>query len=110
MRHGKEEAIELTANSRLAISTDGITETFGADDEMFSKERLLETLLASQNRSLDETNELARQVVDTYRGAGEQTDDVTLLLMQFNLHDGFNATPSIGLHQIVRSEYHRQNI
>ncbi len=106
----EEEAIELTANSRLAISTDGITETFGADDEMFSKERLLETLLSSQNRSLDETNELARQVVDTYRGTGEQTDDVTLLLMQFNLHDGFNATPSIGLHQIVRSEYHRQNI
>ncbi|TWU51399.1 PP2C family protein-serine/threonine phosphatase [Rubripirellula reticaptiva] len=79
----EEEFVDLTEGSRLAISTDGITETFGADDEMFSKERLLSTLRECRNRSLAQTNENARQLVDAHRANGVQTDDVTLLLMEF---------------------------
>lgn len=105
----EEESIELTANSRLAISTDGITETFGIDDDMFSKERLLETLLSSQNHTLVETNELARQLVDGHRGTGEQTDDVTLLLMEFKLQEVLKATPSNGHHKVIRDVFHRQS-
>ncbi len=82
----EEVTIELTPKSRLAISTDGITETFGTDDEMFSKERLLETLLSPPNQTVAETNERARQAVDAHRGTGEQTDDVTLLLMEFQMN------------------------
>ena len=56
----EEEFGALAEGTRLAISTDGITETFGAHDEMFSKERLLSTLLECRSRSLAETNESAR--------------------------------------------------
>ena len=79
----EEKSLELPQQGRLAISTDGITETFGDNDEMFSKERLLSTLLECRTRSLAETNENARHIVDAHRGDGEQTDDVTLLLLEF---------------------------
>ena len=82
----EEVTFDVTPKSRLAISTDGITETFGSDDEMFSKERLLETLLSSPHQTVGETNERARQAVNAHRGAGEQTDDVTLLLMEFQMN------------------------
>jgi sigma-B regulation protein RsbU (phosphoserine phosphatase) len=97
----EEKAFELTANCRLAIATDGITETFGVDDNMFSKERLLETLLSCRKNSLAETNEYARQVVDSHRGRGEQTDDVTLLLMEFQLQGLRNVSKSARLHDVV---------
>jgi len=92
----EEETIKLTANCRLAVSTDGITETFGPDDSMFSKSRLLEALLCYQNQSLADTNAHARKMVDTHRSTGEQTDDVTLLLMEFLFEDcAVGSAPSI---------------
>lgn len=99
-----EVSLELTGNCRLAISTDGITETFGSDDRMFGKERLLDTLLSCQMQSLSETNQHARYLVDTYRGSGEQTDDVTLLLMELQIHVNSAESSTAHSQSIVRSE------
>ncbi|MCA9137485.1 MAG: serine/threonine-protein phosphatase [Planctomycetales bacterium] len=82
-----EKTIELSGTSRLAVSTDGMTETFGADEEMYGKKRLLQTLLSCKNQSLEETKEHTNQTVASHRGSGEQTDDVTLLLMEFTFNE-----------------------
>ncbi len=101
----EEEFVALTEGSRLAISTDGITETFGADDEMFSKERLLSTLLECRSRSLTETNENARRLVDAHRANGQQTDDVTLLLLEFEAFAPLKNTVSNELQGFIHQAF-----
>jgi serine phosphatase RsbU (regulator of sigma subunit)/catechol 2,3-dioxygenase-like lactoylglutathione lyase family enzyme len=63
----------------LALYTDGVTESFGEDDEMFGEERLLETL--DRNRERPPSAVLA-SVVDAVRAYSphEQHDDITLIV------------------------------
>jgi hypothetical protein len=51
----------------------------------------------------------ARQLVDSYRGAGEQIDDVTLLLMEFEFLGRSDIVPSTRVHEVVRKAVHRNN-
>jgi serine phosphatase RsbU (regulator of sigma subunit) len=63
----------------LALYTDGVTESFGADDEEFGEERLLETL--DRHRDRPPAAVLA-SVVDAVRAFSphEQYDDITLIV------------------------------
>ena len=78
-----DEAVEFTDRCRLAISTDGITETFDSDDEQFGKQRLLEVLLTCDLLSASEMASRVQDDVNHFRGSQTQTDDVTLLLVNF---------------------------
>ena len=80
----EDQAISITENSRLAISTDGITETCDADEKQFGKQRLLDMLLESATLSAKHTADLIQKRVIEFRGDQTQADDVTLLLIDFD--------------------------
>ena len=67
--------------SRLAISTDGITEAFNADDQQFGRGRLLDELVNSLGSLASESSAEIGRLVRQHRGEEKQTDDVTLLLI-----------------------------
>ena len=77
--------IQLSGHSRIAISTDGITETFNSEEKAFGKQRLLKLLLQHSSMSATDTAEFVRSKVIEFRGDAKQTDDVTLLLLDLVL-------------------------
>lgn len=79
----KDETVQFSEGCRLAISTDGITETFKAAEKEFGKQRLLDLLLQHCSLSATETAELVHASVREFRGEENQKDDVTLLLMDW---------------------------
>ena len=81
----EDEKIQLSDRSRIALSTDGITETFNLLENDFGKQRLLELLLKHASKSATETAELIHSSVTEFRGNAKQTDDVTLLLLDLVL-------------------------
>ena len=72
-------------NWRLAIATDGITETYGDDKIFFGRDRLLSELLSNPNEGIAASAERIRQTVSNFRGDQPQSDDVTFLVLEFNL-------------------------
>ncbi len=79
-----EVEIKLQSNWRLAISTDGITETFDANEKQFGKIRLLDGLNNSKSFSPQQATDAVADIVNQFRGGGIQSDDVTLLLIDFD--------------------------
>lgn len=83
----EDETIELSENCRLALSTDGITETFNSDENQFGKQRLLDLLLEHACLPASQTAKLIHENVNEFRGEQTQSDDVTLLLLDFVLKE-----------------------
>ncbi|HCS51018.1 SpoIIE family protein phosphatase [Rubinisphaera sp.] len=79
----EEYTIQIDENSRFAVSTDGITETFNSEGREFGKERLLDSLLLHASSSVAETATLVHETVRDFRATEQQMDDVTLLLIEF---------------------------
>lgn len=79
----EEHTIPLVENSRFAVSTDGITETFNSEGGVFGKERLLDSLLLHASSPVAETVTNVHETVRDFRAAEPQMDDVTLLLLEF---------------------------
>ena len=80
-----EQTLTISDHSRLAISTDGITETFNADGSQFGKQRLLDELLGHGSLSAPQASELIHESVKQFQGNEKQHDDITLLLMDLDL-------------------------
>lgn len=77
-----EEQIALEPDDRLVLYTDGLTDVVAPDNRMFSLDGL-KSLLQSYARV--PANELCRAVFEQlagFRGAAEQYDDMTMLVMQ----------------------------
>jgi sigma-B regulation protein RsbU (phosphoserine phosphatase) len=68
---------------RLAIATDGITETFNSDQQVFGRDRLLSELLSIVDEDAQKTADEINQSVSLFRGDQLQADDVTLLILDF---------------------------
>ncbi len=77
------ESLRISKGGRLLIFTDGVTETFGADETMFGRDRTLALL----NETADEFPESAIQTfiqtLETFRSNGPQLDDVTMVIIDF---------------------------
>jgi serine phosphatase RsbU (regulator of sigma subunit)/catechol 2,3-dioxygenase-like lactoylglutathione lyase family enzyme len=73
------EECQLAPGDTLVLYTDGITESFNAEDEEFGEHRLIEVLRRS--RHLD-SESLLNAVVSEVRGFSphEQRDDITLII------------------------------
>jgi phosphoserine phosphatase RsbU/P len=78
----QEAIVRLEPGSILLLYTDGITEAFNNQDEMFGEEKLLKLL--QDNRSLS-AQMLSDKIVDEvlrFCGAIPQADDITLVVMK----------------------------
>ncbi len=85
----EEKMISFKEGWRLAIATDGITETFDVENLAFGKQRLLDDLLCSGDTPAQHTVDKIHEEVRKFRGSKPQLDDVTLLVLDFVLqHEG----------------------
>ncbi len=78
------QTLILDSKDRVLITTDGVTETAGADRVLFGRERLKEILERTIDQRPSTVLDEVQHQVDAYR-AGSQLDDVTLMLLQFQL-------------------------
>ena len=88
--------MRFSAGYRLAIATDGITETFDGNGKPYGRERLLAELLSCQKENSQHTVSRISDAVNDYRGLQPQADDVTLMLVDFLLDDNQIKHESIG--------------
>lgn len=75
-----ESTVQLESGDLLVFYTDGITEPENEYGEMFGEDRLIE--LVAKNAEHDDAKiiETVMEAVHQWSGAGEQPDDMTLLL------------------------------
>lgn len=80
----KSEKITILPNDLLFLYTDGVTEAFNEQGEMYGEERLLNTLNKFSGEISSEAliNEV-KQSLTAYTKGAEQSDDITMLCLNF---------------------------
>jgi sigma-B regulation protein RsbU (phosphoserine phosphatase) len=73
---------QLSPGDVLVLYTDGVTEAFNADHQMFGEERLAEIALSHATASAQELVETIETGVTAFAGQAPQSDDLTLLVMR----------------------------
>ena len=69
----------LEKGGTLFLYTDGVTEAFDKDEEMFGKQRLLDNLNKHAGSMPIELISEVRTAVNSFAGEVEQSDDITML-------------------------------
>ena len=78
-----ESRVPISNQSRLVLTTDGITETFGNDDELYGSKRLVERIRASRNLSPGKLVDEVVNSMESFRASEKQLDDATILVVDF---------------------------
>lgn len=78
-----DEEITLEKGSKLFLYTDGVTEAENAAKELYSDERLLETLSSIASSDIRFTVEAVANSVANHVLEAEVSDDLTILLIQY---------------------------
>lgn len=60
-----------------------MTEAQNANEELFGEERLLNSLNAERNVSMEPLCRKGKEAVDAFAGEAEQFDDITMLAVKF---------------------------
>lgn len=79
----KENTVRLEEGERVVIYTDGIVEAFNAEREEYSDARLQALLAGSTHNSVEELVSLVMEDVGDYAGNTEQSDDMTVLVVEY---------------------------
>lgn len=73
------EMMQLTAGDALVIYTDGVTEAFNPDGELFGEARLLESLCDAAGRNADALTETVFSAVRRHAAGCDQSDDIAVV-------------------------------
>jgi serine phosphatase RsbU (regulator of sigma subunit) len=78
----KSNELVVEKGDSVILYTDGITETFNPEKQIFGLERLVEFF---EKNPIDKNSieKLLPQTLEKWRGNSNQTDDITCMLMQF---------------------------
>jgi sigma-B regulation protein RsbU (phosphoserine phosphatase) len=76
----KEEQVQLNPGDVFVLYTDGITESFNAQEEEFGEERLKQVLLDNRRRTAVEIFDAILQAVADFNAGAPQHDDMTLVV------------------------------
>ena len=79
----KEDTTRLSAGDLLFIFTDGVTEAMDLSRNQFSNKRLFDLLSSRDFESAEEVIQTTVSEVKKFEGEAEQSDDITLLALQF---------------------------
>ena len=79
-----EYELTLKPGSKLFLYTDGVPEATNAQNELFGKERMLNTLNEEPQASTDALLRRVREAVDDFVFDAERFDDMTMLCLQYN--------------------------
>ena len=77
------EMLELKPGETFVLFTDGVTEAFDANGELFGDERLLAYLLESSGRSARDTALGVLDAVRKFASGTKQSDDITVLSVRY---------------------------
>jgi len=75
---------QLQSGESLLLYTDGITEAFNSEGDMFTSKRLLESLSNNVAHTSDALVETLIQTVDNFCEGAEQSDDITVVAVTYN--------------------------
>ena len=77
------ESLQLQAGDTFVLFTDGVSEAFGPEDELFGDERLLEHLQTSPGQNARETTLGVLGAVRRHADGVKQSDDITVLSVRY---------------------------
>jgi phosphoserine phosphatase RsbU/P len=81
--HFESETLELQAGETLVLFTDGVSEAFDPDQELFGEERLLAHLEGSAGSMACETTLGVVQAVRSHAAGAKQSDDITVVSVRY---------------------------
>jgi phosphoserine phosphatase RsbU/P len=79
----KSESLELQTGETFVLFTDGVSEAFDPNEELFGEERLLAQLQASAGRSSRETTLGVLEAVRRHAAGAQQSDDITVVAVRY---------------------------
>jgi sigma-B regulation protein RsbU (phosphoserine phosphatase) len=77
------ETIELQEGETLVLYTDGVSEAFDTNQELFGEERLVTELQCATSRTARETTRGVLEAVRRYAEGAKQSDDITVLSVRY---------------------------
>ena len=80
----KEQSLTLSNASTLVLYTDGVTEAENINQELYSEERLLNTIRRSSKMQSREMVETIISDIEAFVGENEPSDDITLLVIEYD--------------------------
>ena len=80
--HMTERTIQLAEGESLLLYTDGLTEAFNLEGDMFGEERLLRALGWQASASADDMIKMVESALDDFAGAAPPSDDLTMLAVR----------------------------
>jgi serine/threonine protein phosphatase PrpC len=80
----KEERDTLEPGDLLFLYTDGVTEAIDTEDHLFSEDRLKDLLTAKSTKDVQTAVDHTVAAVRTFEGEAEQTDDITVLALEYH--------------------------
>jgi sigma-B regulation protein RsbU (phosphoserine phosphatase) len=78
-----ERRLRMQAGDALAIYTDGITEAVNEQRELFGEQRFERMMQASRGKPPAEIVTTIRRAVTTFCGKVSQSDDITVLVVEY---------------------------
>jgi sigma-B regulation protein RsbU (phosphoserine phosphatase) len=75
----QEARLTLAAGNSLCLYTDGVTEAFNPEEDMFSEERLQQEAASSPQETMEIFVQTILHNVHAFAGEMPQTDDITVL-------------------------------
>ncbi len=80
--HMTERTIQLAQGESLLLYTDGLTEAFNLEGDMFGEERLLRALGWQASASADDMIKAVESALDDFAGNAPPSDDLTMLAVR----------------------------
>jgi sigma-B regulation protein RsbU (phosphoserine phosphatase) len=77
------ETIELQQGETLVLFTDGVSEAFDTNQELFGEERLVSELQCATSRTARETTHGVLEAVRRHAEGAKQSDDITVLSVRY---------------------------
>jgi len=77
-----QDEVPLEEGDILVLYTDGVTEAFNEQEELFGEERLLDVVKANSHLNAQGLLDKIVGAVMTFAGKAEQSDDVTLVILK----------------------------
>jgi serine phosphatase RsbU (regulator of sigma subunit) len=77
------EKTQLRKGDRLVLCTDGITEAENAQGDFFGKTRLRDAVQAAEAVGCQHMHDVIQEKIREFTGGAEQSDDVTLVVVEY---------------------------
>ena len=84
----KEYELQMKPGDKLFVYTDGLPEATDADGQMFTTEKMVETLNTVAQGSPKEVLRTVKDAVNAFVGDAEQFDDLTMLCLEYRGTEG----------------------